>query len=174
MKATYYPRFFFPGMANDPADLTADVKARLAPLGFELADVRKGGSQSRPLLQIRIDRPDAAPGHGITVEECAQVSRALEAWLDEAGLLGPRYILEVSSPGIERPLRWREHWVRFVGRDITVRLPGRGRIRATIVRVEDDADAVVLRLKGEAVEVVFPLADTRDARLVVDWNRPGR
>src|SRR5439155_683087 len=119
----------------------------------------------------RIDRPGAAPGHGITVDECAQVSRALEAWLDEAGILGPRYILEVSSPGIERPLRWREHWIRFVGHDVNVRLPGRGRVRATIVRVPDDADTIVLRLKGESGEVVVPIADTRDARLVVDWNR---
>ena len=125
-------------------ELIAAVRQRIEGLGFELADLRKGGSRQRALLQVRIDRPDATPGNGITVDDCTVVSRALESWLDQAGVLGARYILEVSSPGIERPLRWREHWERFAGRQVSVRVPGRGRIRATIVRVLIDDDAVVL------------------------------
>src|SRR5262245_44202130 len=70
-------------MVEDLAELTAAVRTRLTDLGFELADLRKGGSASRALLQVRIDRPDASPGHGITVDDCARVSRALESWLDQ-------------------------------------------------------------------------------------------
>jgi ribosome maturation factor RimP len=157
-------------MADDLAGLLDEVQARVAALGFDLADLKKGGSPGRARLQVRIDRPDSEPGHGITVDDCALVSRALEQWLDTAGLVGSNYILEVSSPGIERPIRWRRHWERFAGRDVTLRLAGRGRCRATIQRVLPDQDAVVLRLAGEQAEVTLPLAEARDARLVVDWD----
>lgn len=157
-------------MLENNTDLTDQVRARVSALGFELADFRLGGSQGRPLLQVRIDRPEIAPGTGVTVDDCALVSRALEQWLDEAGIMGSRYILEVSSPGIERPVRWREHWVKFVGQDVNVRLPGRGRVRATIVGVPEGADNVVLRLISSAEEIAVPLAQARDARLAVDWK----
>ena len=157
-------------MLENITDLTDQVRARVSALGFELADFRQGGSQGRPLLQVRIDRPEVATGTGITVDDCARVSRALEQWLDEAGIMGSRYILEVSSPGIERPVRWREHWIKFVGKDVNVRLPGRGRVRATIVRVPDGAEEVVLRLVSNAEEIAVPMAQARDARLAVDWK----
>lgn len=151
--------------------LTDEVRRRVAELGFELVDLSKGGTRTRSRLQVRVDRPDAGPGHGISVDECAAVSRALEAWLDAAQVLGPRYVLEVSSPGIERPVRWREHWERFQGRDVQLRVQGRGRFQATIERVV--GDAVVLRpaLEDETIEV--PLAAIRDATLVVDWSEIG-
>ncbi len=149
--------------------LTAEIRSRVEALGYDLADLRKRGSPHRVALQIRIDRPDAGPGHGITVQECAAVSRALEAWLDEEQLLGPRYVLEVSSPGIERPVRWREHWERFTGRDVHVKLAGRQRMRATIVRALEGADAVVLRPVGGGAEITVPFEEVRDATLAVDW-----
>lgn len=119
---------------------------------------------------MRIDRPNAIPGRGVTIEDCATVSRGLEEWLDQSGLLGPRYNLEVSSPGIERPVRWREHWERFAGRDVNVKLNGHGRVRATIIRVTEDGDSVVLRpTRGES-ELTVRLAEARDATLAVDCD----
>lgn len=150
--------------------LVPHVRAFVAAMGYELADLRRRGSATRVILQVRIDRPDAAPGRGITVDECAEVSRALEAWLEDSGLVGPRYVLEVSSPGIERPLRWREHWVRFVGRDVRVRLAGIGRVTATIVRVLEDRDAVELRIAGRDEVVSVELASVANATLAVDWG----
>ena len=158
-------------MTDDLTELTAAIRARVEGVGFELADLRKGGSRQRALLQVRVDRPGAEPGHGITVKDCAVVSRALEEWLDASGLLGQRYILEVSSPGIERPIRWREHWERFTGRRVRVRVPGLGRIRATIVRLLDDAEAVVLRPEGGSEELTVPLRQAQDATLVADWDK---
>jgi ribosome maturation factor RimP len=157
-------------MSDDLESLITEVRARVGALGYELADLRRGGSRTRVLLQVRIDRPDA-PG-GIKVEDCATVSRALEEWLDVAGVLGANYVLEVSSPGIERPVRWREHWERFAGRDVHVRLRGRGRVRATIVRVEqgEGTDAVVLRPRGDIADLTVPLLEARDATLAVDWT----
>ena len=158
-------------MPDDLAGLITEVRSRVEALGFDLADLRKGGTSRRTRLEVRIDRPASAPGQGVTVDDCAHVSRALEQWLDASLVLGANYILEVSSPGIERPLRWRQHWERFVGRDVNVRLRGRGRRRATIVRVVAGDDAVILRLAGvEGEEVTVPLSEARDARLAVDWE----
>jgi ribosome maturation factor RimP len=160
-------------MERNDADLLAEVRTRVAALGFELVDLRQRGAGQRQSLQIRIDRPDSGPGHGVTADDCAVVSRALERWLDDSGVLGGRYVLEVSSPGIERPLRWIEHWRRFTGRDVRVRLPGSGRIEATIVRVEQE-DRIVLRLRGAAEEITVPVDEARDATLLVDWSKVDR
>ncbi len=103
----------------------------------------------------------------MTVDDCGTASRALEAWLDADGPLGRRYMLEVSSPGLERPVRWHRHWVRFVGREVQATVAGLGRVRARIVAVPDEA-TVVLEPQGGAPRPV-PLAGIRDARLAVDW-----
>lgn len=150
--------------------LTQEIRSRVADLGYELVDLRKRGAGSRIGLQLRIDHPDAEPGDGITVDECARVSRDLERWLDGDQVLGPRYVLEVSSPGIERPVRWREHWERFQGREVNVRVEERGRFRAKIVGVQSDADVVVLAPTGETGTVEVSLDRIRDATLVVDWE----
>jgi ribosome maturation factor RimP len=157
-------------MLEKTDDLIAEIRRRVWDLGFEAVDVRPRGSRQRPLLQVRIDLPDSSPGHGVTVNDCAVVSRALEAWLDETRELGAKYVLEVSSPGIERPVRWKERWKRYRGHDVHVKLAGRGRIRAPIVGV--DEMSVSLRPEGAAVgeEVTVPLEDAREATLAVDWT----
>ncbi len=158
-------------MADTLVRFTEKVRARVARLGYDVADLRRGGAGTRTRVQVRIDRPDAVKGRGITVDECAEVSRALEEWLDETGVLGPRYVLEVSSPGVERPLRWREHWVRFVGRDVNVTVPDVGRVRATIAGVE--GETVTLRLADREEEIAVPLEALRNATLAVDWDALG-
>lgn len=143
------------------------VRARLETLGLDLADLRLGGTPQRPLVQVRIDWPPADPERRVTVEDCARASRVLESWLDEGGPVGPRYQLEVSSPGMDRPLKWHRHWVRFVGRDVSVKLDGLGRVRARIVAVPDE-QTVVLHPEGRE-PLTLPIATARDARLAVDW-----
>jgi len=146
--------------------LLPEVDRRVADLGFDLCDFRIGGSKTRPRLQVRLERPGGSPG--ITVDDCARVSRALEAWLDEVPVLGERYALEVSSPGLERPVRWLRHWVRFVGRDVNVRLRDRGRCRATIAGVDTEQETVTLALK-DGNPVTLPVSAT----LAVDWESSG-
>ena len=141
--------------------LVEAFRTRLEALGFDLADLRIGGTPNRLLVQVRIDTP---PPRGVTVDDCATASRALEAWLDAGGPLGNRYVLEVSSPGIERPVRWHRHWLRFVGRDVNVRLAGMGRVRARIVAVPT-AETVVLEPEGKPA-LEYRLAEVKDARLL--------
>ena len=147
--------------------LVEAFRIRLEEIGFDLADLRIGGTSGRPLVQVRIDWPPVDPERRVTVEDCARASRELEAWLDHGGPLGPRYQLEVSSPGLERPIRWHRHWVRFVGRDVTAKLEGLGRVRARIVAVPDEATVVLQPQGGEPRPVA--LATIREARLALDW-----
>ncbi len=102
----------------------------------------------------------------MTVEDCARVSRALEARLDASGLLSDRYVLQVSSPG-ERPLRSAAEWRRFVGRWATVLSPMLGgRFEARIVEVTggEGAESVVLELESGSRRTV-PLGEVKEARL---------
>jgi ribosome maturation factor RimP len=153
--------------------LLAPIRDHIAGLGFELVDLRRTGAQQRPILQVRVDRPDSRPGQGVTADDCAAISRSLERFLETRAMVGPRYVLEVSSPGFDRPLRWPEHWRRFVGRDARVRaasLPGRDRVR--IVAVPDDEHVVVRR--GDGTDVVLALDAIREATLVVDVDVFGK
>jgi ribosome maturation factor RimP len=146
------------------------VVSELAPLGFELVELKLGGSKGRPVLDVRIDRTDEAK---VTVGDCATASRAIEVRLDaEPSLITSRYVLEVSSPGMERPLRTAAEWKRFVGRKASVnslKLHGRQEVR--ILGVEGDAGAEQLRLQdAKGNEQVIALADVSDARLAFDWK----
>ncbi|MEP7175549.1 MAG: ribosome maturation factor RimP [Gemmatimonadales bacterium] len=146
--------------------LLAPIRDHLAGLGFELVDLRRVGTRERPILQVRVDRPDSRPGQGITAGDCAGISRSLERFLESSAMVGPRYALEVSSPGIERPLRWPEHWRRFIGRRARVRAEALGgRCEVEIVGVPDD-EHVTVRMDG-GPDVTVPLAAIRDARLVM-------
>jgi ribosome maturation factor RimP len=127
----------------------------------------------RPILQVRVDRPDSRPGQGVTAEDCAGISRSLERFLESRAMVGPRYVLEVSSPGLERPLRRPEHWRRFVGQRARVRAPALGGRRVVeIVGVPDEEHVVV---RGEdGTEATLLLAEIAEANLVVDWGTIGK
>jgi len=147
--------------------LLAPIRDHIAGLGFELVDLRRTGTLQRPILQVRVDRPDSRPGQGVTADDCAAISRSLERFLETRAMVGPQYVLEVSSPGFERPLRWPEHWRRFVGRDARVRaesLPGRNRVR--IVAVPDDEHVILRRADGTDLTLAFDAI--REATLVAE------
>jgi ribosome maturation factor RimP len=139
------------------------VVAELDVIGFDLVELRRGGTKNRPLIELRVDRRD---GNSVTVDDCARVSRAVEAKLDVSGLVAPQYELQVSSPG-ERPLRTVADWRRFTGRWANVLSPDHGgRFEGKIVAVEGESNAevaVIAVRPGDERRV--PLADIKEARL---------
>src|SRR5688572_13024319 len=142
--------------------LEAVVNAQLESADFELVELRKGGTKNRPLIEVRIDRHD---GQGVSVDDCAKVSRLLEARLDESGLVPERYVLQVSSPG-DRPLRSPAEWRRFVGRWVSVLAPEHGgRFEGKLVGVVGEGGAENATLEVEGKERQLPLAGVKEARL---------
>jgi ribosome maturation factor RimP len=151
------------------------ITQELIPLGLELFELRTGGSKGRPVLDVRIDRTD---GQKVTIDDCARASRAIEARLDSVSYAGTRYVLEVSSPGIERPLRNASDWKRFVGRDAVVTSdavadgPAAGSREVRIGAVEGDPGAEVIVVEdGGGNTLRIPLAAVKKARLAFNWNR---
>jgi len=149
-------------MDADP--LLGAVRRLVTDLGFELVEFRASGPPQHPAIQVRIDRPGSTPGHGVTAEDCARTSRALERWLEAEGGVGARYALQVSSPGIERPVRFPEHWRRYQGRTVLVTARGlRGHPKAVILDLRDD-EHVRLRLP-DGTETELALAAVKEALL---------
>ncbi|CAN5776264.1 ribosome maturation factor RimP [soil metagenome] len=149
------------------------IRDHLDGLGFELVDLRRTGTIQRPILQVRVDRPDSRPGQGVTADDCARISRSLERFLESRAMVGPRYVLEVSSPGLERPLRRPEHWRRFIGRRARVQAqPLGGRRAVEIVAVPDDDHVTVRPEGGDAITLA--LEAISEATLLVDWATVGR
>ncbi len=153
-----------------------EIEARLDELGYEAVEIRWGGSGRRPILKIRIDRQDAGIGSGVTVDECAKVSRALEAHLDEREDLSAQYVLEVSSPGVDRPLIRSRDFERFRGEKVALNgkepLAGRAtRLEGELLGLESEPDGDIVRIRlpgGE--EVGVPRSEIRKAHLVFTWK----
>lgn len=147
------------------------VAQELETLGFDLVELRRGGSKSRPVLELRIDRRD---GTKVTIEDCARVSRAVEARLEAGALVSEQYVLEVSSPGADRPLRSPADWRRFVGRRATVTsgvlAGGKQEIEILALEGEEGAEVAVVRdPKGRDYQV--PLSAITQARLAFHWKQ---
>ena len=150
------------------SELEGIVASELDSLGFELFELTQRGTKSRPVIEVRIDRRD---GEKVTVDDCAKVSRALEARLDGGTIVSERYVLEVSSPGMERPLRHAADWTRFVGRRASVNSPVlHGRMEGEIVGLEGESGAEIAVLKdAKGNQHRVPLAEVKDARLAFHW-----
>jgi ribosome maturation factor RimP len=151
------------------------VASEIKPLGLELFELKLGGSKGRPVLDVRIERED---GRTVTVEDCATASRTIEAKLDEENFGGREYVLEVSSPGVERPLRNAKDWRRFIGSTavVTANAPGdpagRRTDEVTIGGLEGDAGEEIVVVHDErGRERRFPLSAVEKARLAFHWKR---
>jgi ribosome maturation factor RimP len=145
------------------------VTSELDALGFDLVELRRGGTRSRPVFDVRIDRRDGAK---VTVDDCARASRAIEARLDADEAIADRYVLEVSSPGAERPLKVARDWQRFIGRRANVTAPplgGRQEVEIVAVEGASGEEAVLLR-DPKGAEHRVPLTAVSEARLVFHWK----
>lgn len=147
------------------------VMHELDGLGYDLVEFRRGGSRARPVLDIRIDRRDGA---AVSVDDCARASRAIEARLDSTPeLVTERYVLEVSSPGVERRLTHAADWRRFAGRRANVKSAALGgRIEVEILGVDgpDGGETLTVRDVEHGVERRLALAEVSEARLAVHWQ----
>lgn len=139
------------------------VEPALADMGYELVRVRLSGT-ARPTLQVMADRTD---GSGMTVEDCAEISHVISAMLDVEDPIQGAYSLEVSSPGIDRPLTRAKDFERFAGFEAKVELAhtidGQRRFRGRIDAFENGN----VRLATGDGEVLLPFDDIQHAKLVL-------
>ena len=151
-------------MTGKATEITELLAPTVAALGLELLGVEFAPTGHSAMLRLYID----APGRLVGIEDCEAVSREVSAQLDVADPIASEYTLEVSSPGIDRPLFTAEQFGRFIGEQakLTLRLAqdGRRRFIARITGVEGD----VVLLKHEAGEMRVEHDNIEKARLVPD------
>ncbi|RKN06706.1 ribosome maturation factor RimP [Streptomyces radicis] len=140
-----------------------------AKRGMNLEDVKITPAGRRRVLQIVVDTDE-----GVGLDACAELSRAASEALDEGDLMGGApYVLEVTSPGAERPLTEPRHYLRSVGRLVRLRLTGGGELAARLVAVDDTG--LDLEIPGEkgrkGTARRVDLADVASARVEVEFSR---
>jgi len=139
------------------------VEPVLDEMGFRLVRVRLTAST----LQIMAERPDGT----FTIDDCEAVSRAVSPLIDVEDPVPQSYNLEVSSPGIDRPLVRPEDFARWAGHEAKIELvkplDGRKRFRGTIAGMAADEVRLTLPPAAGAVTVALPFADIGDAKLVL-------
>jgi len=149
-------------------ELTALLEPVVADLGLECLGVEYSPSHGNGLVRVYIDAPDRA----VTVDDCEAVSRQISATLDVNDPIQGRYTLEVSSPGLDRPLYTPGHFERFVGSaakvELNLPLNGRRRFQGPIKAV----DGATIVLEQDGVDVAIAAGNIQKAKLVPDLDPP--
>lgn len=152
-------------------DVREEVRHIATPLadedGYELVDVEQSSLGRHRVIRVFLDKPG-----GVSVGDCARFSRRLADCLDMNQTVPGAYLLEVSSPGLDRPLRTLEHVGRFTGQRVTLTThePREGRRNWLGVLVGPDGSRAGVRT-DDGEEFWFEWADVKSARLVVDpWE----
>jgi len=134
--------------------------------GYEIVRLRLMGGQEQRRLQIMAERPSDGD---MNVEDCARLSRAISEVMDAADPISGEYVLEVSSPGVDRPLTRLKDFDTYEGYEARLELDrmaeGRKRFRGLLAGVEDDN--VAIDLEGEEHTALIPFAWIIEAKLVL-------
>ncbi|HET9169279.1 MAG TPA: ribosome maturation factor RimP [Actinospica sp.] len=156
----------------DGAKLREQLEPVVAALGYDLEDVTAKRAGSRQLLQVVVDGDG-----GISLDDIAEVSQAVSAALDESDAMGEApYDLEVTSPGVSRPLTLPRHWRRATGRLVQVPLAAGGELTGRVIEVDDEGVTFELPAKKPGMKsgvrrVGF--AELGRGKVQVEFNRPG-
>jgi ribosome maturation factor RimP len=166
-------------MTDRVTAIQAELTPIVASLGLSVYDVTLTGGD-RPTLAVLVERAD---GHGVDLDELETASRTVSAALDAMDPVHGRYLLEVSSPGLERPLRTPEHFAGAVGEIVTCRTrdPEGNASRLRGVLAAADSDSITIATEAGDHTVALDAVDA--ARTVFEWgpapkpgkgSRPGR
>ncbi len=134
----------------DDKKLAGLIEPAVAAAGMDLESVRMSVAGKRRLLRIVVDSD-----HGVSLDDAADVSRDISALLDAGSVLGETpYTLEVSSPGVDRPLTQPRHWRRARGRLVKAKVTGEGSVEGRVLAA--DADGVTLGLSDGERRFSYP------------------
>ena len=157
-------------MTDKADEIVALLAPTIASMGLELLGIDYLPASGGALLRLYIDVPPSeGPARSVGIDECEAVSREVSAQLDVADPISANYTLEVSSPGVDRPLFGAAQFARFIGESakVTLKLPqeGRRRLQGTILRV--DGNQIAFDVDG--AEFAVDAANVDKAKLVPDW-----
>jgi ribosome maturation factor RimP len=157
------PPFVSKGLVR--VDVEALVRPVVEQAGYELVELAHGVAGGRRTMRVTVDRPE-----GLDVDAIAALSEKIARRLDLEDFGEGRYELEVSSPGIERPLRTPTHFARFVGTQVKVKTTASidgARVHQGLL-VASDETGITVEVEGVTRHVSY--ADIASARTVADWD----
>jgi ribosome maturation factor RimP len=164
------PLFLFFEMVTKTDIITKAVADLVEPvfegMGFELVDVEYLSSQGRWVLRVYIDREG-----GVTIDDCARVSREIGDLIDVKDIIQHEYVLEVSSPGLDRPLKKEKDLLDAVGKKIKVRMVNPLEGRRKFTGYLNDFQDGILTLDTGVESVSLPWRDVLRANLVYEFDR---
>lgn len=154
--------------------IEAIIEEPLAARGYTLVRIQLSGGAWRKVLQVMIERLDEV---AITVDDCSTVSRIVSVLLDVSDPIKDPYVLEVSSPGLERPLVKARDFQRYCGQEVVVTtltlIQGRKRFQGRLTSASENELTLDLEKAqiGESPHVIIPFASIRAAHLHVDFEK---
>ncbi|MER5807786.1 ribosome maturation factor RimP [Streptomyces sp. NPDC002033] len=157
-------------MSTNQSDrLRGLLEPLVAAKGLDLEEIEQSKAGKRRMLRIVVDSDE-----GVELDVCAELSREVSDLLDESDVMGEEeYVLEVSSPGADRPLSEHRHYVRATGRLVKFQLAEGGELIARILDVDDEGmDLEVPGVKGrKATARRIAFTDIAKARVEIEFNR---
>lgn len=148
------------GMQRASTQVVNVIEPVVTGLGYELVGAEFGQAENGTTLRVYIDKPE-----GIVMEDCATVSRQLNAVLDVEDTIKSAYLLEVSSPGVDRPLFTEAHFAAQIGEDVRVRLTdgvgGRRNFKGPLIAVKDG----VATVEVDGIDYELAISDVEQAHI---------
>ncbi len=146
--------------------LENQIKKLIESLGLALYDILSVKENENQILRIYITKPDTKDTHGITLEDCQEVSLALSPLLDVEMPNSEKYFLEVSSPGIERTLKTQAHYQGAVGELVKIKTLDKKDLKGKLLQVGEES--IVLE-KLDTTQQIIPLDSIKKAQTYFEW-----
>ncbi|MCP4682668.1 MAG: ribosome maturation factor RimP [Desulfobacterales bacterium] len=149
----------------DIGTLTRLIMPVLDEIGFELVDIEYLSGRGRWILRIYVDKTG-----GITLDDCARVSREIGDLIDIKDIINHKYVLEVSSPGLDRPLRKEADFFKAIGKKVKVKMlmPIKGRRNFTGYLKDFQQKTLYLEVENKIVEL--PHRDVKKAKILYEFK----
>jgi len=141
------------------------VEPVLDEAGIELVDIEYLSERGRCVLRVFVDRDG-----GITLNDCAQLSREIGVLIDVKDIIQHEYVLEVSSPGLNRPLKKEKDFLWAIGKKVKVQMANPVKGRSNFTGYLKDLKDKMLCLDVENNPVLLPLRDVKKANLIYDFE----
>lgn len=161
---------FFDRVKGKHMDVLSKITNIITPViedkGYALVRVLFQGDSVNKTLQIMLERQD---GKDMKIDDCETLSRTISAQIDVANLIDERYVLEVTSPGIDRPLVKAQDYNRFKGREFKLEtisaIEGRKRFKGKLLGLDESSENIKMIFEGRDIQIPLPLVSK--AKLVL-------
>ena len=138
-------------------------------MGFDLIEIEHFPNPKHGVLRLFIDKPAGSESEGVVIEDCSAVSRQISALLDVEDPIRGKFNLEVSSPGLDRPLRRLQDFQRFTGSLVKLKtvmpLEGQRNFKGRLLEASED----VVVIETDAEEISLPMSSIEKARIVPEY-----